>query len=104
MVVFEDKIADTVEWVYESNGYAGWDGIWKNISASYYGILRSDVIYLLKQCQICVHDPSKCPKKTRPYVIDSSSAYETQSMSEKEGIEYGDISWDSWTFEDLAAV
>lgn len=103
VVVFEDRIADTVEWVHESNGHAGWDNTWKNISISYYGILRSDVIYLLKKCQICAHDPSKRPKRTRANVTDPSSVHETQSNLENEGIERDDINWDSWTSKDLVA-
>lgn len=103
VVVFEDRIADTVEWVHESNSHAGWDSTWKSISETYYGILRSDVIYLLKQCQICAHDPSKRPKKSRANVTDSSSVHETQTTLEREGIERDDITWDSWTAEDLTS-
>ncbi len=35
---------------------------WKDVSTSYYGILRSDVIFLVKQCQVCAKNPSKRPK------------------------------------------
>ncbi|KAL8648632.1 MAG: hypothetical protein Q9210_004876 [Variospora velana] len=62
LVVTEDKIADVVEFVHESNQHGGWDATWKDISNSYYGILRSDVIHLLKQCQICALNPTKRPK------------------------------------------
>ena len=62
-VVTTDKIADVVEKVHTDNGHAGWDATWKDISTSYYGILRSDVIFLLKQCQICSGNPSKRPKR-----------------------------------------
>ncbi|KIY01702.1 uncharacterized protein Z520_01840 [Fonsecaea multimorphosa CBS 102226] len=61
-VITTDMIADTVERVHENNGHAGWDATWKDVSNSYYGILRSDVIFLLKQCQLCSKDPSKRPK------------------------------------------
>ena len=61
-VITEDMIADAVEMVHESNRHAGWDATWKDISSSYHGILRSDVIHLLKQCQICALNPSKRPK------------------------------------------
>lgn len=40
VVVTEDMIADTVEFVHESKGHSGWDATWKAISTSYYGILR----------------------------------------------------------------
>ena len=64
LVVIEDMIADVVESAHEQNGHLGWDATWRDISASYYGILRSDVIFLLKHCQICAHDPSKRPKSS----------------------------------------
>ena len=47
-MVTEDAIVDVVELVHESNKYGGWDAIWKDISSLYYGILRLDVIRLLK--------------------------------------------------------
>lgn len=61
-VVTEEKIADVVEFVHEGNNHGGWDATWNDISSSYYGILRSDVIHLLKQCQICALNPTKKPK------------------------------------------
>ena len=61
-VITEDSIIDTVELVHKSNGHAGWDTTWKDVSSSYYGILRSDVIFLLRQCQECVLNPAKRPK------------------------------------------
>ena len=61
-VVTENMIADVVEFVHESNKHGGWDATWRDISNSYYGILRSDVIHLLKQCQTCALNPSKRPK------------------------------------------
>lgn len=62
LVITEDKIADVVEFVHESNKHGGWDATWNGISSLYYGILRSDVIHLLKQCQTCALNPSKRPK------------------------------------------
>jgi hypothetical protein len=61
-VVTADMIVDIVEFVHESNGHAGWDATWKAISSSYYGILRADVVFLLKRCQICAENPRKRPK------------------------------------------
>jgi len=61
-VVLTDMIADVVESVHEDNSHAGWDATWKDVSTLYYGILRSDVIFLLKQCQTCSRNPSKRPK------------------------------------------
>lgn len=62
-VVTKDMIADVVEFVHKGNEHAGWDATWKDVSTSYYGILRSDVIFLLKRCQICALNPSKRPKE-----------------------------------------
>lgn len=73
IVVTEDMIADVVEYVHENNGHAGWDYTWRDVSISYYGILRSDVIHLLKQCQICAHDPSKRPKDFITATADTES-------------------------------
>ncbi|TGO07452.1 hypothetical protein BTUL_0275g00140 [Botrytis tulipae] len=61
-VITTGMIADVVETVHINNGHAGWDATWKDVSTSYYGILRSDVIFLLKQCQVCAQNPSKRPK------------------------------------------
>lgn len=61
-VVTEDMIADVVGFVHENNGHAGWDATWKDVSSSYYGILRSDVIFLLKQCETCAKNTRKRPK------------------------------------------
>jgi len=64
-VITTDMIADVVEMVHKASGdsgHGGWDATWKDVSASYYGILRSDVIFLLKQCQYCSCKPSKRPK------------------------------------------
>lgn len=62
MVVTDDMIADVVVSAHQQNGHLGWDATWRDINASYHGILRSDVIFLLKQCQVCAQDPSKRPK------------------------------------------
>ena len=62
IVVTEDAIVDVVDSVHQSNNHGGWDATWKDINSSYHGILRSDVIFLLKQCQVCASNPSKRPK------------------------------------------
>ena len=65
LVITEEKMANVIEYVHESNSHAGWDTTWKDISDSYYGILRSDVILLLKTCQICAMNPCKRPKSSK---------------------------------------
>ena len=64
VVVTEDMIADVVESAHEQNGHLGWDATWRDVSMSYYGILRCDVIFLLRQCQVCADDPSKRSKSS----------------------------------------
>lgn len=71
MVVTTDDIIDTVEKVHTQNGHAGWDATWKDVSNSYYGILRADVIFLLKSCQICARNPTKRPKGSQPTTATS---------------------------------
>ncbi len=71
IVVTEDLIADVVEFEHKGNAHAGWDATWKDVSTSYYGILRSDVIFLLKQCQVCASKPSKRPKGSAATMLSS---------------------------------
>ena len=61
MVTVEEIVA-TVERVHDANNHAGWDATWRDVSNSYYGILRADVIFLLKRCPVCNCIPSKRPK------------------------------------------
>lgn len=61
-VVTTDEIAGIVEITHKLNGHAGWDATWNDVRRFYYGILRSDVIFLLKACPICARDPKKRPK------------------------------------------
>jgi hypothetical protein len=65
IVVTTDMIADIVENVHRKSGdsgHGGWDLTWSGVNRSYYGILRSDVIVLLKQCRVCAGNPAKRPK------------------------------------------
>ncbi|MCJ1307666.1 hypothetical protein MMC25_001314 [Agyrium rufum] len=73
-LVTDDIIADTVEFVHKENGHAGWDTTWKDVSGSYYGVLRADVIYLLKRCQTCAGNPRKRPKGATTTTFDTPSA------------------------------
>lgn len=69
LVVTEDMIVDVVESAHVQNGHLGWDATWRDITVSYYGILRPDVIFLLRQCKICA--PSKRPKSSATLNPDS---------------------------------
>ena len=80
LVVTEDMIPDIVENVHKENGHSGWDSTWKAVSASYYGILRSDLIFLLKQCQVCARNPSKRPKGSQALAQNAQPA-EQQNLS-----------------------
>ena len=71
-VITTDMIADVVEIVHKASGdsgHGGWDATWKEVSTLYYGILRSDVIFLIRQCQICTQNPSKRPKGSAATVL-----------------------------------
>jgi hypothetical protein len=61
-VVTEDRVADVIVYVHEQNRHAGWDATWKAVNESYYGIMRQDVIFILRRCQVCQLDPRKRPK------------------------------------------
>jgi hypothetical protein len=62
LVVTEDEILTIVEEKHEHNEHAGWDATWNDVSSEYYGILRSDVIFLLRRCSVCAQNPLKRPK------------------------------------------
>ncbi|PHH65758.1 hypothetical protein CDD81_1485 [Ophiocordyceps australis] len=61
-VVIQAEIVDVIENVHGANGHAGWDATWKDVSGAYYGILRADVIFLLKRCHVCANNPRKRSK------------------------------------------
>ncbi len=105
-VIITDMIADVVETVHKESGpsgHAGWDTTWKNVSTSYYGILRSDVIFLVKQCQVCAGNPCKRPKgsaATVPQIQQTSHEfidflntgdvqYDTSALDVQEYNKYG---------------
>lgn len=79
VVVTEDRIVDLVDSVHQQNSHAGWDATWATLSSSYYGVLRSDLIYLLRRCQICAENPSKRPKGSLPPTV-STQAIEGQHV------------------------
>ena len=65
IVVVIDSIADVVEAVHIGNDHLGWDATWRDVSSAYYGIMRADVIFLLKRCFVCAQDPSKRAKNPK---------------------------------------
>jgi len=91
IVVTEDKIVDIVELVHNTNDHGGWDATWKGVSTSYYGILRSDVIFLLKQCQHCRENPLKRPKGSAATLLN----IQPTDLQALELIDTGDIQYDN---------
>ena len=98
-VVTEDAIVDVVESIHNQNGHLGWDATWKDVSTSYYGVLRSDVIFLLKRCDICSRHPSKRPKSSTNSVIFDTSDIRgiTSNDNSKESMYEDGASSDSYT-------
>lgn len=80
IVVTENNITEVVEMVHNNNGHTGWDATWKSVNNAYYGILRADVIVLLKNCQICLHDPRKQPKGSATAIPNIQFADEDDSL------------------------
>lgn len=68
---------DLVDLIHQQNSHAGWDATWATLSSSYYGVLRSDLIFLLKRCQICAQSPPKRSKGSVTPTV-SSQAVEGQ--------------------------
>jgi hypothetical protein len=62
VVIVLESIADVVETIHIRNNHLGWDATWRDVSSAYYGILQSDVIFLLKRCHVCAHNLSKRAK------------------------------------------
>ena len=61
-VVIDHSIVDCVESAHIKIGHRGWDSTWKEVKDNYYGVLRSDVSFLLKRCIFCMECPYKRPK------------------------------------------
>ncbi|KAF4627726.1 hypothetical protein G7Y89_g10421 [Cudoniella acicularis] len=98
-VITTDLIADVVGILHKENGHAGWDPTWKDVRNSYYGILRADVIFLLKRCP-CAQKPTKRPKgatarelqcqQTDHEVIDFTNTGDGQSDISGLGVQKND--------------
>lgn len=97
-VVTQDRIADMVEAIHVGNGHGGWDATWNDTTNSYYGILRADVIFLVKQCIICAQDPRKRPKST-PASSQARANPVVDHVSEAEIVHLRDCIWDEFLHE-----
>src|SRR5439155_1505433 len=87
VVITEDQIFEAVEEKHLEVNHRGWDTTWEALSASYYGVMRSDMIFLLKKCQICVQKASS-PSKGPLSPIDSNPKFERVQV---DLIDMGDI-------------
>jgi hypothetical protein len=99
-VITTDTIADMVEIAHKNSGdkdsgHGGWDTTWKDVSTSYYGILRADVIFLLKQCQVCVQNPSKRPKGAAATILQ----FQQTDHEFVDFLNTGNVQYDNFTLD-----
>ncbi|UKZ95816.1 uncharacterized protein TrAFT101_010631 [Trichoderma asperellum] len=107
VVVTEDEILDVVEKIHMSNDHGGWDATWDEVSSKYCGIVRSDVIFLLKRCYICQLNPRKHSRRNA--ALDeapaSSSSLATpsseQQASEEQQPSYGQQAPEQQDFDQI---
>ena len=64
-VILTDHIAECVDHIHHNIGHRGWDATWRTVSQVSYGIMRQDVIFLLRRCLVCATNPAKQPKGSR---------------------------------------
>ncbi|KAH6603782.1 hypothetical protein Trco_007228 [Trichoderma cornu-damae] len=74
IVITEDEILQIVEKVHMVKEHGGWDATWEEVSRQYCGIVRSDIIFLLKRCDICLSNPRKRSKGTHPPTTATATA------------------------------
>ncbi|KAK1243421.1 hypothetical protein MKX07_004049 [Trichoderma sp. CBMAI-0711] len=80
IVITEDEILRVVESVHTKD-HGGWDATWENVSKKYCGIVRSDVIFLIKRCGMCQVDPRKRAKGVQAESPGSAEAEASPSAS-----------------------
>ncbi|KAL6862245.1 hypothetical protein J3F83DRAFT_767398 [Trichoderma novae-zelandiae] len=61
MVITVDEILQVVEQIHMID-HAGWDATWDRVNRDFCGIVRSDIIFLVKRCGLCQSDPRKRAK------------------------------------------
>ena len=54
LVIMESSILDIIQEEHCRVGHSGVHGTWAGISKSFYGIIRTEVMWLLKRCQVCI--------------------------------------------------
>lgn len=65
LVATEESISGVIEAIRIQDCHQGWDTTWKDVSSKYYGVLRAELILLLKHCRVCAQDPKTQPKHGR---------------------------------------
>ncbi|KAL7898878.1 hypothetical protein HDV63DRAFT_413458 [Trichoderma sp. SZMC 28014] len=84
MVVTEDEILNVVEQIHMSIDHGGWDATWDEVSSKYYGIVRSDVTFLLKRCYICTIKPrNQARRHAAPDEAPASTSSRPEPSSEQ---------------------
>ncbi|KAI3328111.1 hypothetical protein HD806DRAFT_350487 [Xylariaceae sp. AK1471] len=100
IVVTEDMILPIVELVHMENDHAGWDATWKILSNTYYGILRSDMIYILKRCEKCSRNPTRRPKRAAARIARSA---QTPEVNDRSGTETLSLRLEAEEMENISA-
>ena len=59
----ESPIFDIIQEEHSRIGHGGIHLTWAAIGAGYYGIIRTEIIWLLKRCQICIRRASNLSRK-----------------------------------------
>ena len=54
LVIMQSSIFDIIQEEHCRIGHAGVHPTWAAVSQGYYGIIRTEIIWLLKRCQICI--------------------------------------------------
>ena len=58
LVIMESSILDVIQEEHSRIGHAGVHATWAAVSKGFYGIIQSEVMWLLKRCQICIRRAS----------------------------------------------
>ena len=74
------KFFDAIVTIYNSIGHTGQDATAKNVSQTYYGVTRGEIVLLIKLCEICHWKaPSKSKGPLKP-IISTKRLKESKSV------------------------
>ncbi|KAL7813592.1 hypothetical protein V8C44DRAFT_357401 [Trichoderma aethiopicum] len=114
IVITVDEILQVVETVHTMN-HGGWDATWDRVNQKYCGIVRSDIIFLVKRCGLCQVDPRKRAKGVQAESTASGSASASSSAAAAAAaatpellpmeipeplIEFHDFPYDGYSYDD----